>query len=56
MKSEPQIAVIGGGSWATALVKIICNNSKNIGWWVRNKETADYINKYHHNTNNLSTV
>lgn len=56
MKSEPQIAVIGGGSWATALVKIICNNSKTIGWWVRNKETADYINKYHHNPNYLSSV
>ena len=49
MNSEAQIAVIGGGSWATALVKILCNNSKNVGWWVRSKETADYINKYHHN-------
>lgn len=51
-----QIAVIGGGSWATAIVKILCNNAENIAWWVRNKETADYIKKYHHNPNYLSSV
>ena len=51
-----KIAVIGGGSWATALVKMLCNNCENVGWWVRNKETADYIQKYHHNPNYLSSV
>jgi len=56
MKPETQIAVIGGGSWATALVKILCNNTANINWWVRNKETADHIKKYHHNPNYLSSV
>jgi glycerol-3-phosphate dehydrogenase (NAD(P)+) len=56
MKTGTHLAVIGGGSWATALVKILCNNSKNIGWWVRNNETSDYINKYHHNPNYLSSV
>jgi glycerol-3-phosphate dehydrogenase (NAD(P)+) len=51
-----QIAVIGGGSWATAIVKILCNNVENVNWWVRSKETADYITKYHHNPNYLSSV
>jgi len=50
------IAVIGGGSWATAIVKMLCNNCDNVNWWVRNKETADYIKKYHHNPNYISSV
>ena len=54
--SNKSIAVIGGGSWATALVKMLCNNSEKTNWWVRNKETADYISKYHHNPNYLSSV
>lgn len=51
-----QIAVIGGGSWATAIVKILCNNCDTVNWWVRSKETADHIKKYHHNPNYLSSV
>ncbi|MFI5164101.1 MAG: NAD(P)H-dependent glycerol-3-phosphate dehydrogenase [Bacteroidia bacterium] len=50
------IAVIGGGSWATALVKMLCNNCESVGWWVRSKETAAYISKYHHNPNYISSV
>jgi glycerol-3-phosphate dehydrogenase (NAD(P)+) len=51
-----QLAVIGGGSWATAIVKILCNNCDNISWWVRNPETAKHITKYHHNPNYISSV
>lgn len=51
-----KIAVIGGGSWATAIVKILCNNCETVSWWVRGKETADHIKKYHHNPNYLSSV
>src|SRR5689334_22527264 len=50
------VAVIGGGSWATALVKILSNNSQNISWWVRKKETADYIRKQRHNPDYISDV
>jgi len=56
VRSSKQIAVIGGGSWATAIVKMLCNNCENVGWWVRNKETANYIKKYHHNPNYISSV
>ena len=56
MSSNKNIAVIGGGSWATAIVKILCNNCDNINWWVRNSETARYIQKYHHNPNYISSV
>lgn len=54
--TKPRIAVIGGGSWATALVKILSNNCDSILWWLRNPETVDFVRKYHHNPNYLSDV
>ena len=56
MNMKPTIAVIGGGSWATAIVKILSNNVDSIHWWVRSQETVDFINKYRHNPNYLSDV
>jgi glycerol-3-phosphate dehydrogenase (NAD(P)+) len=56
MTENPAIGVIGGGSWATALVKILCNNLPSVNWWVRKKEDLDYIGKYHHNPRYLSSV
>jgi glycerol-3-phosphate dehydrogenase (NAD(P)+) len=53
---RPIIAVIGGGSWATALVKILSNNVDSINWWVRSAETAEFMRKYRHNPNYLSDV
>ena len=56
MNSGSQIAVIGGGSWATAIVKMLCNNSKEVHWWVRNQTVLDHIKKYKHNPNYLTSV
>jgi glycerol-3-phosphate dehydrogenase (NAD(P)+) len=53
---EQNIAVIGGGSWATALVKILCNNLSKVNWWMRNDEAVDHIMKYQHNPNYLQSV
>lgn len=50
------VAVIGGGSWATALIKILSNNAANIHWWLRNEDSVEFIRKYHHNPNYLSDV
>jgi len=54
--NKTSIAVIGGGSWATAIVKILSNNVEHINWWVRNEETVDFIKKYNHNPRYLSDV
>lgn len=51
-----KIAVIGGGSWATALVKILTENSDYVGWWMRNEDNVMHVKKYHHNPNYLSSV
>ena len=56
MKDKPTIAVIGGGSWATAIVKILSNNVDRIFWWLRNADTVEFVKKYHHNPNYLSDV
>jgi glycerol-3-phosphate dehydrogenase (NAD(P)+) len=53
---ENRIAVVGGGSWATAIVKMLCNNAPRINWWLRNPETATYIKAHKHNPNYLSAV
>jgi glycerol-3-phosphate dehydrogenase (NAD(P)+) len=54
--SSSKIAVIGGGSWATALVKILCNNLSSINWWMRNEVAVAHILKYRHNPNYLQSV
>jgi glycerol-3-phosphate dehydrogenase (NAD(P)+) len=51
-----KIAVIGSGSWATAIVKILLNNVNYISWYTRKHEYVDYINKYKHNPRYLSSV
>ena len=54
MKSESKIGVIGGGSWATAIVKMLCENVDSVNWWMRNEEAIEHINKYGHNPNYIS--
>lgn len=53
-----QIAIIGGGSWATAIVKMLCDNleEKEICWWMRDESAVEHIKKYRHNPNYLSSV
>lgn len=50
------IAVIGGGSWATAIVKILSETNDYVGWWMRDEESVMHIKKYHHNPKYLSSV
>jgi glycerol-3-phosphate dehydrogenase (NAD(P)+) len=51
-----KVAVIGGGSWATAIVKILLNNLDKVNWYLRDKEQIEYLQKYCHNPRYLSTV
>ncbi len=51
-----RIAVIGGGSWGTALVKLLSSNSDRVGWWIRRKETIEHIRKYGHNPDYISAA
>ena len=51
-----KIGVIGGGSWATALVKILCNNVPKVSWWMRSEDAVEHIHKYKHNLRYLQSV
>jgi glycerol-3-phosphate dehydrogenase (NAD(P)+) len=53
-----RIAVIGGGSWATAIVKILSDNvvEKEIFWWMRSQPAIEHIRQFKHNPNYLSSV
>ena len=54
--SHPNISVIGGGSWATAIVKMLCENLPKVTWYMRNQESVTFIQTQQHNPNYLSSV
>lgn len=56
MKKEVQFAVLGGGSWATAIVKMLTENVSNVTWYMRSEEAIEFIKKQHHNPNYLTSV
>lgn len=50
------IAVIGGGSWATALVKVLTENNIHVNWWMRDEENIKFIRKHSFNGKYLRVV
>ncbi|MCF0207619.1 MAG: NAD(P)H-dependent glycerol-3-phosphate dehydrogenase [Bacteroidales bacterium] len=55
-KLKYKVAVIGSGSWATAIVKILTSNLDQTYWWVRNEDIVEGIKKYGHNPRYLSST
>jgi glycerol-3-phosphate dehydrogenase (NAD(P)+) len=51
-----QFGIIGSGSWATALAKILTDNHHTINWYVRSEKIVSHLNKRKHNPNYLSSV
>lgn len=56
MSNTPKFAVIGGGSWATAIAKMLCVNLPEIAWYMRNTYAIEHIKINKHNPNYLSSV
>jgi len=54
MSTDKKIAVIGGGSWATAIVKMLANNVDELFWWMRNETAVQHIRETQHNPRYLS--
>ena len=51
-----KIAVIGGGSWATAIAKIIVSHTHHIGWYIRRDDRIDDFRRLGHNPAYLTSV
>ena len=51
-----KFGILGSGSWATALAKILTDNEQSIEWWVRHENIATHLRQRHHNPNYLSSV
>ncbi|MBL7699601.1 MAG: NAD(P)-binding domain-containing protein [Chitinophagaceae bacterium] len=51
-----QFGIIGSGTWATALAKILTDKGNSINWFVRSERIVNHLNTRQHNPNYLSSV
>lgn len=51
-----KVGVLGGGSWATALVKLLTNNVGKVSWWMRSEESIKHIQNYGHNPKYIGAI
>ena len=51
-----KIAIIGGGSWATAIAKIVVGHTHHIGWYMRRDDRIDDFRRLGHNPAYLTSV
>jgi glycerol-3-phosphate dehydrogenase (NAD(P)+) len=59
MSENSKIAVLGGGSWATAIIKLLSENvssGNSINWYMRNTEAINFIKEHERNPKYLSSV
>ncbi len=56
MESKKRVSVVGSGSWATAIVKILHEVQPSIGWYIREPEIIDHLKKHRNNPYYLSSV
>ena len=51
-----KIAIIGGGSWATAIAKIVVRHTHHIGWYMRRDDQIEDFKRLSHNPCYLSSI
>ena len=56
MDGSPKVGIIGSGSWATAIAKMILNNISSINWHFRNKDYISEFKRFKHNPHYLTGV
>ncbi|QRM88558.1 glycerol-3-phosphate dehydrogenase [Lacinutrix sp. WUR7] len=56
MSKPLKYAVFGSGSWATAIVKMLCENQQEVGWYMRSVYIKEHLLKEQHNPSYLSSV
>ena len=48
-QSTGRVAVLGGGSWATAIAKIVMHHEEHITWYMRRDDRIEDFKRLHHN-------
>ncbi|GHT04807.1 glycerol-3-phosphate dehydrogenase [Bacteroidia bacterium] len=56
MNSLGKIAVMGGGSWATAIAKIISDTHPKFNWYMRRPEQIEELQALGHNPSYLTSI
>ncbi|MDD3787552.1 MAG: NAD(P)H-dependent glycerol-3-phosphate dehydrogenase [Petrimonas sp.] len=56
MESLGKICILGGGTWGTALAKIVLMNQKHLHWYIRRTEQIEGFYKFGHNPDYLTNV
>ncbi len=51
-----KVAIIGGGSWATAIAKIVVRHTHHIGWYMRRNDRIEDFQRLGHNPAYLTSV
>jgi len=54
--SKHKIAVLGSGSWATAIMKMLTENLDEVAWYVRSDYTKEHLILHRHNPKYLQQV
>ncbi len=56
MHSKLTYGILGGGSWATALAKILTDNNHTINWYIRSEKNIEIFKTRRHNPHYVSNV
>jgi glycerol-3-phosphate dehydrogenase (NAD(P)+) len=51
-----KVGIIGSGSWATAIAKMVLHNEEQINWYFRNPDQIEKFKRVKHNPNYLTSV
>lgn len=51
-----KVAVVGGGSWATAIAKMLLTNAEEMGWYIRNDDKIEQFKSLGRNPNYLTGI
>ncbi len=53
---DQSFGIIGNGSWATALAKMLTDNNHRINWWMREEQAVVYLRERQHNFQYLTSI